>query len=160
MPATYEPIATQTLGSAASAVTFSGIPSTYTDLVLVTSIFDANTFCMLRVNNDSASNYSYTYVQGNGSTASSGRGSNQTETYLYSTATTSRNVTILNFQNYANTTTNKTWIQRDSSASSTFAYVNLWRSTSAINRIDIISASATNSILSGSTFTLYGIKAA
>jgi len=32
---TYTPIASQTLGSAASSVTFSSIPQGYTDLVLV-----------------------------------------------------------------------------------------------------------------------------
>ena len=35
MPATYEPIATTTLGSAATNITFSSIPATYTDLRLV-----------------------------------------------------------------------------------------------------------------------------
>jgi hypothetical protein len=35
MPATYEPIATTTLGTAAAFITFSSIPATYTDLRLV-----------------------------------------------------------------------------------------------------------------------------
>ena len=35
--ATYEPIATNTLGSAAASVTFSGISGSYTDLILITS---------------------------------------------------------------------------------------------------------------------------
>ena len=33
--ATYEPIATTTLGSAASTITFSSISGSYTDLILV-----------------------------------------------------------------------------------------------------------------------------
>ena len=37
MAITYEPIATNTLGSAAASVTFSSISGTYTDLVVVVS---------------------------------------------------------------------------------------------------------------------------
>jgi hypothetical protein len=35
MAATYTPIASITLGATATSVTFSSIPSTYTDLILV-----------------------------------------------------------------------------------------------------------------------------
>jgi hypothetical protein len=35
MPATYEPIATTTLGGAAATITFSSISSAYTDLRIV-----------------------------------------------------------------------------------------------------------------------------
>jgi len=38
MPKTYEPIATTTLGSNQTTITFSSIPSTYTDLVIVSNM--------------------------------------------------------------------------------------------------------------------------
>jgi hypothetical protein len=56
---TYVAIAEQTLGTAAASVTFSSIPGTYTDLVLVLSVQDAsgNTFA-LQFNGDTSTNYS------------------------------------------------------------------------------------------------------
>ena len=69
------------------------------------------------------------------------------------------NTLIVNFQNYANTNVFKTQINRSSSAEiETVATVGMWRSTSAINQIQILSLSPNYDI--GSTFTLYGIKAA
>jgi hypothetical protein len=76
------------------------------------------------------------------------------------------NIFITDFQNYSNTTTNKTWIGRMGSGNQTSAIVNLWRSTSAINTIAIAESGDGGSgsfnygnMLSGTTFTLYGIKA-
>jgi hypothetical protein len=62
--------------------------------------------------------------------------------------------------NYSNTTTYKTVLLRSNNASAiTVATVGLWRSTSAINTIKIYADGA--AVFSvGSTFTLYGIKAA
>ena len=61
--------------------------------------------------------------------------------------------------NYANTTTNKTTLQRGISVSeSTELDVSLWRNTAAITTIDI-SANGGNLLL-GSTFNLYGILGA
>ena len=62
--------------------------------------------------------------------------------------------------NYANTTTNKTVLLRNNNtAFGTEAQVGLWRSTSAINTIKLYLDRAEYYVV-GSTFTLYGIKAA
>jgi hypothetical protein len=166
MPKTYEPIATHTLGSAASSYTFTGIPSTYTDLVLIANIkasVAANAY--IRVGNgsiDSGNNYSYTSIYGDGSSAASFRSSNNSLMIGTTTggALNNRiNTLIINFQNYANTSIFKTQINRSSSAAvETVATVGTWRSTSAINQIQILSLSPNYD--AGSTFTLYGIKAA
>ncbi len=62
MPATYEPLATTTLGSAASSVTFSSISGSYTDLVVVFSgtAGGGNSNLILTFNSDTGSNYSWT----------------------------------------------------------------------------------------------------
>jgi len=162
MPSTYEPIATQTLGSAAASVTFSSIPSTYTDLVIVTSIRgDASQNANIRFNNDTASNYSDTYLEGNGTSASSGRRTSQTSIVdggFYTSTASTFSVGLIHINNYANTTTYKTALFRSNRSDAVQAVVGLWRSTSAINRIDIIAGSGNFEI--GSTFSIYGIKAA
>jgi hypothetical protein len=152
---TYTPIATNTLTSAATTVTFSSIPSTYTDLVLVTNITDVNTYDLLRVNGDAGNNYSRTYAQGNGSLTGSGRGANESSNYVLA------GVTITNFMNYSNTSTFKSTIQSASNPSADIQMsAFLWRSTAAINSISIISPVGSATMAAGSTFTLYGIKAA
>jgi hypothetical protein len=65
--------------------------------------------------------------------------------------------------NYSNATTYKTWLSRNNRASAsnapgTEALVGLWRSTSAITEL-VIGLTGGN-FDTGSTFTLYGIKAA
>lgn len=161
--ATYEPIATTTLGSNTASVTFSSIPGTYTDLVLIASTASATAGgneLNCQVNSDTGSNYSLTYLAGNGSTASSGRASNQTRWAPGEQSASFENPTIMYFFNYSNTTTFKTMISRRNTVSNiTSAFVNLWRSTSAINTIYLYNASG-HLFLSGSTFTLYGIAAA
>jgi hypothetical protein len=166
MAKTYEPIATYTATGSVSSYTFTSIPSTYTDLILVCDFayasLGANTgYPLIRVGNgsvDSGSNYSFTYIKGDGSTASSGRASNNT--YLNSVATVTgsdRYAAVFNFQNYSNTTTNKSVIHRIGSATKeTFACASLWRSTSAINTLQFYDFSGYN-FSSDSTFTLYGI---
>ena len=161
MPSTYTPIATQTLGSAAASVTFSSIPGTYTDLVLVLSVQDAsgNSFA-LQFNGDTSTNYSRTRLLGDGSATSSARTTNATSMVFnyVGTITSEFSASIANVMNYSNATTYKTALVRSGAASvGTSASVGLWRSTSEITSITI---NAGSTFAVGSTFTLYGIKAA
>ncbi len=163
---TYTPIATQTLGSAASSVTFSSIPSTYTDLILVantgfTSTGSDNQF-EARVNSDTGSNYSVTGLFGNGSGAYSYRQSNNTWIEMNRINYSLTSNIIMQFQNYSNTSTYKTILTRTNGTNDQVsATVNLWRSTSAISSISLANYYAgINTFFAGSTFTLYGIAAA
>jgi hypothetical protein len=162
---TYSTIATTTLGSNVASYTFSSIPSTYTDLVLIsfskTTITGDNLF--LEFNSDTGNNYSSTYLYGNGSSASSGRGSNQS-TLLVGTADSAQFITIIaNIMNYSNTTTFKSVLSRTNDTAGLYpavgARAGLWRSTSAINSIKIYVPNGGN-LATNSTFTLYGIAAA
>ena len=162
MASTYEPIATNTLGTAVASVTFSSIPSTYTDIVLiVSSSASVASYISLQYNGDTATNYSVTLLRGNGTAASSTRYSSTNEIYVSvaSINNTDINNTIVQFQNYSNTTTYKTNLSRANNAGlSTDASVGVWRNTAAINSIKVLNTGANFAV--GSTFTLYGIKAA
>jgi len=153
---TYTPISSQTLSASASTITFDGIPQTYTDLVVIISCPGAATGgdWAMRYNNDTATNYSRTYLFGTGSAAGSGR--NSSASYLALGAPRTNGWCKISIQNYSNTTTNKTCLWVVGSAGDDIApIVGLWRSTSAINRLDFFGPTWP----SGSTFTLYGIGA-
>lgn len=158
---TYVVLDKITLSTAASTITFSSIPQTYTDLVIVFNGTAATaTYTGLQFNGDTGSNYSYTQVHGNGTSALSGRSSNATELYTSSsnTVTTTPSVMIVNIQNYANTTTNKTALIRNSnSAVEAAAAVGMWRNTAAITSVTIKTPGTNFAV--GSTFSLYGIAA-
>ena len=169
MASTYEPIATTTGSGNPSSITFSSIPSTYTDLVIVMQVRSTGSSysqTRIRYNGDSGSNYSGTIILGNGSSASTYRETNATEMVVsYDALSTSTSnyfsPTIVNVMNYANTTTYKTLLARSSNATSSgnvMADVFLWRNTAAITSITI--STATHTFDTGCTFTLYGIKAA
>ena len=164
MPSTYEPIATTTLGSNTSTVTFSSISGTYTDLVLITNVSGNDGAICIRFNSDSGSNYSNTGLRGNGTSASSTRATNGTYiagTSNLSVTAGSLQTSIWNIQNYSNTTTNKTVFFRDGMATHiTGATVGLWRNTAAITSLTVSPEFGSQVFYTGSTFTLYGIKSA
>lgn len=167
MAITYEPIATTTLSTATASVTFSSIPQTYTDLLIIGQLGQSasNNSVRYRYNSDSGSNYSYIYIKGVGTSAGSGTEANATSGYITETSGDSGLNCIFrcNILNYTNTTTYKTLITRSGRANELAdLVVSTWRNTSAITSISIAQGASfpTNNLISGSTFTLYGIKAA
>ena len=164
MPATYEPIASQTLGSAASLVTFSSIPGTFTDLILVSmcgsSGTDSALFC--RVNsNTGTTDYSRTMLYYR-SSATSARVSNDSGMRIGNRIAdgTPTTPSRAQFMSYVNTNVFKTILTESAaSAQEVGRFVGLWRSTSAISTIYLFPDSGLD-FVTGSTFSLFGLKAA
>ena len=171
MANTYVLISSNVLSGSAASVTFSSIPSTYTDLVLRTSArtdvanyFDRFVFTF---NSDSGSNYSNTYLAGSGSAASSNTASNATSlnssraaTGSTATANTFSN-TETYFPNYAANTNKPIGSfnvgENNATAAQMAVDAQLWRNTAALNSITIAPGAGTN-FVSGSSFYLYGVK--
>jgi hypothetical protein len=169
MSLTGDPIASITLVSAAASVTFSGIPQTYTDLVVVAQFGGATAGATLRVrfNDDSGSNYSYTQVNGDGSVAGSGRVSSGTSGGLGLTSqgstTTLESMVVAHICSYANTNVFKSSLGAGAvPARAVDRVVSLWRSTSAITSITMSLGVSfpTHNLVAGSTFDLYGLRGA
>ena len=166
MPQTYEPIETKTLDTAVSSVTFISIPATYTDLVLIanssTTTVGSSEINKMTFNSDAGTNYSTTTLAGNGSSAASFRASSQTYIRAGRSTANGDSYFVLNkiqIMNYANTTTFKTALAQGPEANAYLeTEVGLWRSTSAITSVTLTAGS--NNYKVGSTFALYGIKAA
>ena len=160
MPGTYEPIATTTLSTNTATVTFSSISGTYTDLVLVCvgKVVSGIHNNLIRFNSDTGTNYSRTYMYGDSSSTFSGTSANQTA-LAFPYFDSISNMTITHIMNYSNTTTYKTALSRNAQPSgTTTAEVGVWRNTSAITTVTITKGN--QDFVTGSTFTLYGIKAA
>lgn len=168
MPATYEPIATQTLGSDAADVTFSTIAADWTDLVLVCFVRSANAALdaglRIQVNADTGNNYSETILYGDGSSVVSARASSRG--FIGSHDIEADNATAgvfagvrFDLMSYANTNVYKTILTTNYATTlSVRRGVGLWRSTSAITSIKVYAN--TGNLKTGSTISLYGLAAA
>ena len=162
MALTYEKIQTTTLGSAQATVTFSSISGSYTDLVVIINFGSSSSgqdFCF-RFNGDTGNNYSNTRMFGNGTNAISSRTTNNNKLEIDSigVSTTLTVLHTIQVMNYSNATTYKSALMKVADAGKgADANVGMWRNTAAITSLDFFMTSG--NILSGSTFTLYGIKA-
>lgn len=165
MALTYDPIATTTLGSANSTITFSSIPGTFTDLrlVIVANQTGSNDLPVIRFNGDTGNNYSHTHIGGNGSAGFSGRSSNASGIRFMSNTpflTGSRpNLTIVDIFSYSATSVFKSVLananNNDGGSGSIWRSVGLWRNTAAITSVTLNVGIET--MTAGSTATLYGI---
>lgn len=160
---TYVALATYTIPSAAASYTFNSIPSTYTDLVLVSNAQrsgNSGNPIRYQLNSDTGTNYSQTNLYSYSTTGASDRTTSVNYIETYGLPTSPNWATeIVQFNNYSNSSAYKTAIIRGANAiQQTIATVGLWRSTSAISSITVYVVTDNFSV--GSTFTLYGIKAA
>lgn len=162
MAITYEVIATETVASATQFITFSSIPQTFTDIILITdglSQVGGGGSVFVKVNGDTPStNYSSVYAFGSGSAVQGGTGDGF--------ATNRHNATALeggnghaHFMNYANATTYKTVVSHGGGNNISIAFVSTWRSTAAITSMRLQMESGPGFDV-GFKATLFGIKAA
>lgn len=155
---TYIALANTTLGSTATSVTFSSIPNTYRDLVLVvagsttTEVFDP---LVLQFNNDQNMNYWHWIMTGDGTSGSVGGGN--INYAVVGAMGNSQTNSIVNIMNYSATDRNKMVLGRGNHAGSRVrAGAAVWQNTSAITSIRV-RTDANLTFASGSSFALYGI---
>lgn len=172
MANTYTLINSTSLSSSAASVTFSAIPATYDDLVVLisarTSRSATSDSIKMTINSDSTTIYSFTKLRGDGTTAYSNRNTGNDAAYIENTdgdtATASTfDSTEIYIPKYTSTA-NKPFssiIMRedDSTAATTYnsAQAHLYRNSSAITSLSFAPSTGPN-FVSGSTFWLYGIK--
>ena len=163
LPTTYEPIATQTLGSAAASITFSSIAATYTDLRIVQVLTGTtNAYTKIRFNGDTGTNYSSTNIRADGTTASSQQEINDSGIRINGNypVTSIPSLNTIDVFSYAGST-NKTVLNSASNdqngAGGLNRTVGLWRNTAAITSITIYEFTGAT-FAAGTTATLYGIK--
>jgi len=169
MPSTYQLISSNVLTTTTASVTFSAIPSTYTDLALrISARNDDNTTIMgIRFNGITTTTYSSVILRGSGSAASS-LSYDTTRTQLFqqdgvepSTMTAN---TFVNAELYIPSYTasqNKpisgfTVTEDNATTSFISSIAHLWQNTAAITSINLFSNGG--NLVSGSSFYLYGVK--
>lgn len=168
MPSSRVLISSQTLGSSAASVTFSGIPSGYRDLILKCSIRDTQSSqwvsSFLRVNGISDV-YTTVYLRGSGSAVVSGRSDFDTNLFVANTnGSTSTSNTFANLEVYIpsyNDTAAWNAISydnagEDNSTSPVYRLsgAGLFKSNAAITSLAMV---ASTSFATGSSFYLYGL---
>ena len=166
--ATYDKIATTTLGSAASSITFSSIAASWTDLRLVFVPIGsvAGNTVRMQLNGDTGSNYSDTSLRAEGTTASSS--SNTSVTFLTlslsGTHATIPSLFTIDFFSYAGSTYKTALLTSGEDTNTVGRYVGrnvqMWRNTAAITSINLYLSGVSQTYATGTTATLYGIKAA
>jgi len=168
MANTFTLIASNTVGSGGAAtVTFSSIPATYTDLVLLASTRGtvAEDAFSVRVNNDSATNYEFVQMNGNGSAVASTTGATQNAIFGGRQPESGYTANVFGsnqfyFPNYAGNK-NKTasvdgLSENNATTVRTQLSSSLYPQTAAINRLDAFPGSG--SFAQYSSFYLYGIS--
>jgi hypothetical protein len=163
--ATYVPLATTTLGSATNIISFTSIPSSYTDLRVVLTGKDTTSAGTLQgyFNNDAASNYSYVSLYSSivGPYTDNNTSAGPSIDNEYGLQSAYSNCLIWDIFSYANSSTyksslltNATEINAGNTVAGMLSRAFTWRSTAAITSVYL---KAPNNFAIGTTATLWGI---
>jgi hypothetical protein len=158
----YECIATNTLSSSQSSISFTSISQAYTDLVvhMLHRSADTNTVVIRTQINNITSGYTSTYIGANTGIYS---GRNSTAAY-FTTSNTPANTlnfatTTMDFMGYTDTNKWKTQLSKYYSWDTDLtAYIGLCQTTEAISSLTFTTSGT--GFGSGTSFQLYGIKVA
>jgi hypothetical protein len=158
---TYDLIASTTLAAASASVTFSSIPATYRDLILVLNGESGSALeISYRFNGDTGSNYSWLNAMGFvGGTNTFSISENKIVAWLPNNLdANTRFDQITQIMDYSATDKHKTTLNRFGGRSSSTGLTSMaagrWANTAAITSV-VINGSANFAI--GSTFNLYGV---
>jgi len=157
---TYTPLATVTLGSSAALVTFSSIPATYRDLILVVEGATATSGRpVMRFNADTGSNYTSVMMAG-GSSPYSATTSTTFIDPIPDYSVTGKFSAIWQVMDYSATDKHKTVLVRlnQHAGGVVHATAGRWANTNAITTVAILTNNGAN-YSSGTTFNLYGVIA-
>lgn len=158
---TYTLLNQITLTANASSVTFSNIPQSFGDLVLVADFLGASTTnaeLLIRLNNDSAGNYSQVKMAGNGSSTSSSSVSGVNGARIgYGPNSTSRSNAISHIMDYSAVDKHKTILTRTNEPDEVWATACRWANTAAVTSVSFLYEGI--SLAAGTTVFLYGVVA-
>jgi uncharacterized protein YraI len=156
---TYDLLASTTLATATSSVTFSSIDQSYGDLILVINFTagSGSLFASVEVNSDTGTNYPFVKMVGNGSSATSV--ASMTEYFSMTPGVSAFEQSflgILQIMDYSATDKHKSGLIRTAlSGEATIAVAQRWANTNAINQLRVFTFSGPYPV--GSTFNLYGV---
>ena len=170
MSVTYVPIFTQTLSaSVTNTITFSNIPQTYTDLVLVMSLrSSANDGTQWRtgswtINGDSSTNYSVIYNLGSGAGTGAGGGTSITYLPLWITGSLNSSGVFSNTEAYIPNYTatgskqiiSKCTAEHTGATGLTMVNAALYRGTAPVTSLSV--SEGGSGYVQNSTISLYGV---
>jgi hypothetical protein len=169
----YDSIATTTVSSSVSTITFSSIPATYTHLQIRSiargTVASGEMQTFYRFNSDTGTNYAHHFFRADGSTLYGGSGTSLSQISAvtrYSAANATSNIfgagvtDILDYANTSKYTTIRSLGGIDANGSGQVYFTSgLWMNTSAITSITI-GINDGGDFAQYSQFALYGIKGA
>lgn len=159
MTDTYVPLANVTLSSTVTSVTFSSIPNTYRDLILIYDFTLGATGVgvdsLLELNGSNTASYPRVWMSSSGTTTSSGTNTDRTGIYLGFGNANNRHIGILQILDYSATDKHKPILSQINFNLTDGVEVNAFRfaSNSAVTSMKVKG----NNYIAGSNFALYGI---